>query len=79
MAMNGDILGQQIIAAIDGELASQPTANAVQREAIWKAVGRAIVLHIQTSGAVTVTVASVSGVTVGPGVSGPGAGTGTIL
>lgn len=79
MAMNGNLLGQQIMDAIDGELASQPTANAAQRTAIWQAVGRAIVLHIQTSGAVTVTVASVSGVTVGPGVSGPGAGTGTIL
>lgn len=52
--------------AIDGELASQPTANAAQRTAIWQAIGRAIVTHIQGA---TVTIAPgavATGVTAGP-------------
>lgn len=37
-----------------------------------------VIKHITTQGTVTVTVTSVSGVTTGPGVSGPGTGTGII-
>ena len=40
---------------------------------VWLAVADAIVTHITTSG--VVAVASVSGVTTGGGVSGPGTGT----
>lgn len=77
MAMNGTLLGNQIVAAIDAAVASNPTANAAQRNAIWQAIGTAIVAHITANAVVNVTVASVSGVTPGVGVSGPGVGVGT--
>jgi hypothetical protein len=47
-------------------------------ESISEAAAEAVVAHIVANGLVTVSVVSVSGVTVGAGVSGPGAGTGTI-
>lgn len=65
--MNGDVLGAALKAAVDA------VADKTDRDALFKAMGDAIVLHIQTNAAVTVT--SVSGVTIGTGVSGPGAGT----
>ena len=67
MPLNGDILGALIKSSIDG------VADKTDRDAIFKAMGAAIVSHIQTAG--TVVVVSVAGVTPGPGVSGPGTGT----
>lgn len=78
MALNGIVLGDAILAAIDSAVASHQAADATQRQAIWRAVGTAIVTHITTQATVTVAVASVGGVTPGVGASGPGAGTGTI-
>lgn len=78
MALSGTLLGDQIRAAIDAAMASHATADATQRQAIWRAIGTAIVAHITTNAVVSVNVASVSGVTVGVGVSGPGLGTGSI-
>lgn len=67
MAMNGDTLGLAIKAAVDG------VTNKTDRDALFKAIGGAIVAHIQANAVVAVT--SVSGVTAGAGVSGPGTGT----
>lgn len=72
MAMNGDVLGDALRAAVDA------VSDKTDREALFRAMGHAIVTHIQTQGSVAVTVTSVSGVTVGAGVSGPGTGSGTI-
>lgn len=66
MAMNGSALGTQIATALG--VAADPVAVAA-----WQSIANAIVTHITTNA--VVTVASVSGVTPGPGVSGPGAGT----
>ena len=79
MALNGIVLGDAIKVALDAAAAGTPAASEAQRTAIWRAIGTAIVTHIQTQGTVVVAVASVSGVTTGPGVSGPGAGTGSIV
>ena len=75
MAMNGDTLGLAIKAAIDA------VGDKTNRDDVFKAMGNAIVTHIQTLAQVStiVTVASVAGVMTGGGVSGPGAGTGTGL
>lgn len=67
MAMNGDTLGAAIKSAIDA------LADKTDRTALFKAMGDAIVQHIQANATVTVT--SVSGVTTGSGTSGPGTGT----
>ena len=69
MAMNGNTLGTAIEAAISGltDVQKQNT------QLVWQTIATQIVTHIQTQGVITVT--SVSGVTVGAGVSGPGAGT----
>ncbi len=68
MAMVGSALSTVIKAAI----ASIPE-NERSHDAIWDAIGDALVTFIQTNA--TVAVISVSGVTTGIGVSGPGAGT----
>lgn len=75
MALSGDILGQLIKANIDAQALVDPT----DRDALFKAMGNAIVSHITANAQVisTVTVVSVGGVTPGPGTSGSGAGTGT--
>lgn len=64
--MNGDLLGQEIMAAIDA------VPDKTDRESLMKAIGGAIVNHIVINAIVTVT--SVSAVTPGAGVSGPGTG-----
>ncbi len=71
MAMNGDLLGLAMKAAIDG------VGDKTDRNALFKALGGAIVAHIEANAVVSgpVTVTSVSGVTAGPGASGPGTGT----
>ena len=60
MPLDGDILGLAIKAAIDG------VGDKNDRDALFKAMGAAIVAHIQANGLVTVTTAC-----------GAGAGTGT--
>lgn len=60
MPMNGDVLGLAIKAAIDG------VGDKTDRDALFKAMGAAIVAHIKANGLVTVTTAC-----------GAGAGTGT--
>lgn len=72
MAMTGPGLASAVRSAING-ISGTKTFTAV-----WDAVGTAIVSYISANAVVTVTVASVSGVTTGPGVSGSGTGTGTI-
>ena len=49
-----------------------------QLQTMWQQIMTAIYSDIAASAQVTVVVASVAGVTPGGGVSGPGAGTGTI-
>lgn len=73
MAMDGDTLGQAIKAAIDS------VTDKTDRNALFEAMGNAIVNHITANASVNtnVTVASVGGVTTGSGVSGPGTGSGT--
>lgn len=77
--MNSTLLGSEIEAAIDQAISSNPEAGSSQRTALWEAIAGAIIAHIQTNAVVSTTVAvtSVSGVTTGAGVSGPGAGTGS--
>ncbi len=72
----GNALGDAMKAAIDG------VGDKDDREAVFQAMGTAIIAHFLSNGmaAVTITaqpvvVASVTGVTTGPGVSGPGTGT----
>lgn len=72
MPLNPTLLGTQLLAAVDQAVASSPAATPLQRKAVWDAIALAIVTHIQING--TVVVASVTGVTTGPGVSGPGTG-----
>jgi len=67
MALNGNTLGDAIKAAVDG------VSDKTDRQAIFRAIGNAITTHITTNA--VVAVASVSGVTTGAGVSGPGTGT----
>ena len=75
MAMNSDAMGAAVAAAVD----ALSEAEKKDLPTVWKTICGEIVDHITANAAVatTVTVASVSGVTTGPGVSGPGAGTGT--
>jgi hypothetical protein len=77
MAMDGELLGAALMQAIDDAVAVHPTAGTAQRTEIWKKIGIAIVTHVRLA-TVTVTVASVSGVTPGGGVSGPGTGSGSV-
>ena len=70
--MNATVLGADLRAAIDG------VSDKTDRDALFQAMASAIINHITSNAAITVTVASVSGVTPGVGVSGSGAGTGTI-
>ncbi|HNR90660.1 MAG TPA: hypothetical protein PKM65_20155 [Spirochaetota bacterium] len=75
MALNGDALGQAVLAKI-AALSPEQKQNT---EAVWKAIGNGIVDYIKANAQVssTVNVASVSGVQTGTGVSGPGTGTAT--
>jgi len=71
MVMNGDVLGTAIAAAIG--TAGLESAEITALETKWKTIATQIITHISTNA--VVAVASVSAVTVGTGVSGPGAGT----
>jgi hypothetical protein len=81
MALNGDALGLALLNAMDSYVAglAEPKEENYNREAAFKELGKAIVSYIIANATVTsnVTVTSVSGVTTGPGVSGPGTGTAT--
>jgi hypothetical protein len=68
MALNPVTLGAEIAVAV----ANMPNADRADITAVWRAIATAIVAHIQLNAVVTVT--SVSGVTTGAGVSGPGVG-----
>jgi len=52
--------------------------DATKRDKLVTAISTAVIDYIKANGAIVVTVTSVAGVTAGPGVSGPGTGTGTI-
>lgn len=72
MAMSGSGLSSEIRSAIAA------LADPKDHNAIWDAIGAAIINHIKNNASVAVTVTSVTGVTTGTGVSGAGSGTGTI-
>jgi len=83
MAMDGDTLGLAIKAAVQGAAASNPSDS----DGMFKAMGNAIVGHIQANGVLSITItqidgdpANVSGETVPGGlpVTGVAIGTGTI-
>jgi hypothetical protein len=73
MALNGNVLGDLMVAYVDA-LSVEEKRDRVE---VFRAMGRAIVDHIVSSAVVNsnVFVASVTGVTAGAQVSGPGAGT----
>lgn len=75
MPMNGNTMASEVKSALQGLGYTIDT----DAEDAWKAICGAIVNHIKNNAAIatTVTVTSVSGVTTGGGVSGPGAGTGS--
>ena len=68
------MVGSGLAAAVKAAVAAIPEADR-DHDAVWNAIGDAIVTYIQANA--NVVVASVSGETTGGGVSGPG--TGTIL
>lgn len=76
MALNAASLSAEMKAAVDtavaAALAGGDSIDSIRTD-IFDALASAIVTHITTNA--VVTVASVSGVTTGPGSSGPGAGT----
>ncbi len=79
MAMDGDVLGLAIKAAVQGAAAADPTDS----DAMFKAMGNAIVQHITAAGVVTITEidaepASVAGVRTSDAAPVTGVATGTI-
>ena len=64
--------GSGLAAAVKAAVSAIPEEDR-QYDAVWDAVGDAIINYIKANAQVIVT--SVSGVTTGPGVSGPGTGT----
>ncbi len=66
----GPVLGVAIKGAIDS-LTDEQKAN---RDELFRAMGEAIISHLLANGTAAVSVVSVTGVTVGAGVSGPGIG-----
>ena len=66
MALNGDLLGEEIATAI---AASQPGLNSEElaaQLAAWKLIANVIVLHFQTNGVVLTTGTTGSGTPGGP-------------
>lgn len=78
MPMNGATFKTSLKAALQADGFTIPGDPSNWNDKFLTTLCNQIVAHIQANALVTVTVASVSGVTTGPGVSGPGAGTGTI-
>lgn len=72
MAMNGDVLGAELKAAVHAAAAANPG----DADAMFKAMGNAIVDHIHANATVSVTTTT-PGVQAGPSAA-PGTGTGTI-
>jgi len=71
--------GAGLALAITNELQTIPDYQLrIEALAVWTKVATAIVQYIQEHAQVTVAVTSVSGVTPGIGVSGAGAGAGTV-
>ncbi len=71
LAGTGAALGAIIKANID----SLSDADKKDRDKVFEEMGKAIITHLTgPAGFTAVTVVSVSGVTTGPGVSGPGTG-----
>jgi hypothetical protein len=73
MALNANVLGALMKAAVDNVVVSTEEGVPLNRDDLFQALADAIITHITSAGVVTVT--SVTGVTVGGGVSGPGTGT----
>lgn len=48
MALNGKVLGDLMRTAVDAAVASTPAAGTAQRQAVFRALGDAIVAHIMT-------------------------------
>lgn len=78
MAMNGTTLKAEIKNAVQSANPAYAVNIGDDMDWMWEAIASAVVSHIQANALVTVTVASVSGVTPGGSASGPGTGTGTI-
>jgi len=75
MALSSTVLVELIKTKVEAATTYEMPALS---QTVWTAIAEAIVEHITTAGVVAVTITSVSGVTTGGGVSGPGTGTGTI-
>lgn len=75
MAMNGNNMASEILAAL-ATLSDEDKKDSLKS---FQKVCGAIVAHIQANAVIStnVSVTSVTGVTTGPGVSGPGTGTGS--
>lgn len=69
MALNATVLGALMKANVDAQAAIDPT----DRDAIFKAIATAVIMHIQTAGVVNVTT---TGVTTCPAGAGTETGTG---
>jgi hypothetical protein len=54
MALNGEQLGREIVAAIRQAITLEPKASTAQQELIWKSIGTAIVAHITANAQVNV-------------------------
>ena len=54
MALDGKVLGDLMLSAIDQAVAGHPKASPEQRKAIWEAIGDAIVSHVVANGVVTI-------------------------
>jgi hypothetical protein len=79
MALSGARLGASIKAKVAAKNDQFDAMIGDDMDWLFEAIGEAVVAEIQTYAQVvsTVTVASVSGVTTGPSLSGPGTGTAT--
>lgn len=76
MSMNGDNLGDELLAAID-TLSDADKSNRVK---VWRKIGAAIVAHIQTNARVTVNATVAVGIpvqVVAPALTGATTATGT--
>ena len=71
--LNGNDLGDFIKLNVDAAVATSRVAGEAQRQAVFRALGNSIVQYFQANA--QVVVASVSAVTPGVGISGPGTGT----
>lgn len=61
MAMDGNTLGDAMVAAVDAAVAANPETGAAQRAAVFRALGAAIVAHIADEAVVEVSVTTADG------------------